>query len=73
MRHPVTRVDLSAPPSPAVSFGVVEAQVREGVLVVTSGASSRILRFNRPSKGSAQGGTKSSSAARHLETVTARH
>lgn len=37
LRDPVTRVDVPGPLSPAVAFGFVEAQLRDGVLVLTSG------------------------------------
>ena len=37
LRDPVTRVDVPDPLSPAVAFGYVEAQLRDGVLVLTSG------------------------------------
>ena len=37
LRDPVTRVDVPESPSSAMAFGFVEAQLRDGVLVLTSG------------------------------------
>jgi hypothetical protein len=37
LRDPVTRVDVPGPLSRAIAFGFVEAQLRDGVLILTGG------------------------------------